>query len=179
MQTYSLLERDNLLVRQGIRLGDDGNKVDLGMEALHDLDIKGLQRVAGGLNEEHTSMDAVIHNVHAVHFVLGIEVRIKTLLDVVDNGPPRLVIVHKVAEARGINDSQPKANTGLLDICADGLDGDGLGNDVEAGSLALLGGIKGSVEESVNESGLSKTRFTYTQSEIELAQVQRTTYQQP
>jgi hypothetical protein len=42
------------------------------VQALHDLDIQGLQGVAGRLDEEDASVDAVIDNVHAVDLVLGI-----------------------------------------------------------------------------------------------------------
>lgn len=111
------------------------------MQTLHDLNIKGLQRVAGGLDEEHASMDAVIHNVHAVDPVLSIQVGIEALLDVVDNGPPRLVVVDKVTKAGSVDNSQAKADTGLLNVGADGLNGDSLGDDVQAGALALLGRV--------------------------------------
>lgn len=96
-------------------------------------------------------MDAVVHDVHPVDLVLGIQVSIEALLDVIRNWPPGLVVVDKVTEARGINNSQAQTNTCLLDICADGLDGDSLGEDVETGSLALLGRVKRSVEQSVDK----------------------------
>lgn len=37
--TYSLFERDDFVVGEGISLGNDGNKVDFGMEATHKFDI--------------------------------------------------------------------------------------------------------------------------------------------
>lgn len=121
------------------------------METLHDLDVERLQRVASGLDEEDTCVNAVVHDVHPVDLVLGIEVSIETLLDVIRDWPPGLVIVDEVTEARGINNSQAQTNTRFLNICANGLDGDSLGEDVETGSLALLGRVQGSVEESVDK----------------------------
>jgi hypothetical protein len=105
-KTYSRLEGGNLLVRQSVGLGNDRDQVDLGVKALHDLNIEGLQRVARRLDEEDACVDAVVHNVHPVDLVLGIQVSIKALLDIVRDWPPRLVIVDKVTEARGINNSQ-------------------------------------------------------------------------
>lgn len=115
--------------------------------------------MASGLDEEDACVDAVVHNVHPVDLVLGIQVSIEALLDVIRDWPPRLVIVDEVTEARGIDNGQAQANTSLLDICADGLDGDSLGEDVETGPLALLGRVEGSVEQSVNKGRLSETRL--------------------
>ncbi len=39
----------------------------------------------------------------------------------------------------------------LLDVCADGLDGNGFGDDVKARPLALLGRVERSVEQGVHE----------------------------
>ena len=58
------------------------------MKAAHDLDVKRLQGVAGGLDEEDAGMDAVIYDVHAVDLILRIEISIVTLFDVIDNGSP-------------------------------------------------------------------------------------------
>jgi hypothetical protein len=130
------------------------------VKAAHDLNVEGFERVASGLNEEDASVDAVVDNVHAVDLVLGVEVRIIALLDVVDNGAPRLIVVDEVTEARSVDNSQTQTDTSLLNIGADGLDGDGLRNDVEARALALLGRVEGGVEESVDERGLAKAGFT-------------------
>lgn len=107
--------------------------------------------MASGLNEEDAGVNTVVDNVHAVDLVLSIEVSIETLLDVVHNRAPRLVVVDEVTEAGCVNNSQSETDTGLLDIRADGLDGNSLGNNVQARSLALLGRVKGGVEESVDK----------------------------
>ena len=130
------------------------------MKASHDLNVQRLERVASRLNEKDASVDAVVDNVHTIDVVLGIQVSIETLLNVVDNGAPRLVVVDKVAESRSVDDSQAKTDTGLLDICADRLNGDSLGNDVQTRALALLGRVQRSVEESVDKGRLAQTGFT-------------------
>jgi hypothetical protein len=159
-KAYSCFEGSNLLIGEGVSLGNDRNQVDLGMKALHNLDIQRLQRVTGGLDEEHTGMNAVVNDVHAVDLVLGIEISVKTLLDVVDNRPPRLIVVDEVAKAWSVNYRQTKTYSRLLNIRADRLDRDRLGDDVKAGPLALLRWVQGSIEEGVDESRLSETRFT-------------------
>lgn len=158
--TYSGLKVGDLLIREGIRLGNDGNQVDLGMKTTHDLDVQGLQRVSSRLDEEDTGVDAVVHDIHAVDLVLSVEIGIKTLLDVVNDGAPRLIVVDEVTEAGRIDNSETEANTSFFNVGADGLNGNGLGNDVEARALALLGRVQGGVEEGVDEGRLAQTRFT-------------------
>lgn len=158
--TYPRLEVVDLLISEGIGLGNDGDQVDLGVKAAHDLDVEGLERVAGGLDEEHAGMDAVVNDVHAVNLVLGVEVGIEALLNVLDNRAPRLVVVDKVTEAGSVHNGQAEANASLLDVRAEGLDLDGLGNDVERRLLLLLGRVEGGVEEGVDKRRLSEARFT-------------------
>jgi hypothetical protein len=129
------------------------------VEALHDLNIQGLQRVTGGLDEENTGVDAVVHNVHAVNLVLSIQVGIETLLNVVCDWSPRLVVVDKITKTGGVNDGQSEANTRLLNICTDRLDSDSLGKNVEARALTFLGWVERGVEKRVHERRLSETRL--------------------
>ena len=112
------------------------------------------------LNEVHTGVDAVVDNVHAVDLVLGVEVGIEALLDVLDNGAPGLVVVDEVTEAGCVDDVQSQTDAVLLDVCADGLNGDSCGGEVEAGLFLLLGWVKRGVEKGVDESRLSETGFT-------------------
>lgn len=116
--------------------------------------------MTSGLNEVHAGMDAVVDNVHAVDLVLGIEVGIEALLDVLDNRAPRLVVVDKVTESRSIDDVQSQAYTVLLNVCTDGLNGNSGGCEVEARLFLLFGWVERSVEQCVDKSRLSKTRFT-------------------
>lgn len=41
--THPLLEEDDLLLGQGVRLGNHRDKVDLGVESPHELDVDGLE----------------------------------------------------------------------------------------------------------------------------------------
>ena len=104
--TYTLLEGSNLLICEGVCLGDDWNEVDLGVKSAHDLNIEGLERVAGRLDEVDTGVHAVIDNVHAVDLVLGIKISIEPLLNVLHDWSPRVIVVDKVTESRGINHRQ-------------------------------------------------------------------------
>lgn len=154
--TYASFEASNFLIGECIGLGDDRDQVDLGVQASHDLNIQRLQRVASGLNEEDASVDTVVNNVHTIDLVLSVEVCIIATLYVVNNGTPGLIVVDKVPESRGINHGQAETNTSFLDVGADGLNLDSLGNDVVARTLAFSRGVQRSVEKRVDQSRLAK-----------------------
>ena len=158
--THALLEGGNFVIGESVGLGNNRDQVDLGVQAAHDLDIERLEGVTSGLDEIDTSVDAVVDDVHAVDLVLGIEVGVETLLDVLGNGTPGVIVVHEIAETRGVDDSQTQAHTVLLNVRADGLDANRLRGEVEGGLLALLGRVKRGVEEGVDQSRLSETRLT-------------------
>ena len=158
--TYSLLELRNLLVRQGIGLGDHRDQVDLGVQPAHDLNVQRLEGVAGGLDEVDTGVDTVVNNVRTVDLVFSLQVGIVSLLNVLYDRAPRIVVVHEITESRGVNHGQAKANAVLFNICADRLNGHGLWDDVVAGAGALLGGVERGVKKGVHKSRLSETRFT-------------------
>lgn len=159
-ETHTLLESRDLVVGEGVRLGDNRNEVDLGVKSTHDLDIKRLERVAGRLNEVHAGVHAVVDDVHAVDLVLGIKVGIKALLDVLDNWAPGIVVVHKVTKTRSVHNGQTQADAILLNVCADGLDAHSLRCEVERWLFALLRWVERGVEKRVDESRLSEARFT-------------------
>jgi len=92
------------------------------VEAAHDLDVQRLQGVSGRLDEIDTGVDSVVDNVHAIDLVLGIKISIESLLNVLDDWSPRVVIIDKVSEPRGVNNSQSQANAILFNVGADGLD---------------------------------------------------------
>jgi hypothetical protein len=116
--------------------------------------------MAGGLDEVDASVDAVVDDVRAIDLVLGLQVRIVSLLDVLHNGAPRVIIVHEISKTRSVNNSQTKADAVLLNVCAGRLYRHGLGDNLVAWASGFLRGIKGGVEERVHESGLSESRFT-------------------
>ena len=146
-----MLEQGNLLVRKGVSLGNHWNQVDLGVQAAHDLNVERLQGVAGGLDEVDARVDTVVNDVGTVDLVFGLQVGIVSLLNVLDNGAPRVIVVHKVTKPGRVDHGQAKADTVLFDVSADGLDGHSLGDDVVAGGSALLGRVEGAVEQGVDE----------------------------
>jgi hypothetical protein len=102
-EAYPSLECNNLLIGHGISLGNDWDQVDLGMQSAHDFDIQWLQSMASWLNEVHASVDSVVNDVHTVDLVLRIQVCVETLLNVVHNWSPRLIIVNEITKTRGID----------------------------------------------------------------------------
>jgi hypothetical protein len=138
--TDPLLVIVEVVVCHSVGLGNDGDQVDLGVELLHDLNVEGLQRVAGRLDEVDNCVNAVVYDIHAVHLILRLKVGIEPLLNVLDDGIPRLVVVDEIAKAGSVDDRQSQADAVLLDVGADGLYRDSLG-DVETRGLALLGGV--------------------------------------
>ena len=158
--TYALLEVGNFLVGECVSLGNDWDKVDFGMKSAHDLYIQRLERMAGWLHEVDTGMHAIVNNVHSVDLVLGVKIGIKSLLNVLDDWAPRVIVVHEVTKAMRINNGQTEADAVLLNIGADGLYADRLWREVERRLLALLWWVEGCVEQSIHERRLAKTGFT-------------------
>jgi hypothetical protein len=117
--------------------------------------------VASWLDEVNACMYAVVHNVDTVDLVLGVEIGIKALFNVLNYRAPRYVIVDKVSESRSVDDGQTETHAVFFDIGADGLYGDGLGADVEAWGLSFFRGVKRGVEEGVYECRLSEAGFTW------------------
>lgn len=71
-----------------------------------------------------------------------------------------ILVVDKVAKARGVNNVELQANTVLLNISAEDLDADSLWALLGERSV-LLGGVQGGVEQSVDKSRFAESRFTY------------------
>lgn len=130
------------------------------MQSAHDLDVERLKRVPGGLNEVDAGMDAVVDDVHAVNLVLGVEVGVKSLLNVLHDRSPRVVVIDEVTKAGRVHHGQAQADAVLLNVGADALYAHGLGSKVQRRLLALLGRVKGRVEESVDKGRFAKARFT-------------------
>lgn len=72
--------------------------------------------MTGRLYEVNACMDTVVYDVHAIDFVLSVEIGIETLLDVLNDRSPRIIIVDKVAKSWGVYHRQAEANTILLNI---------------------------------------------------------------
>ena len=76
------------------------------MKSAHNFNVQWLQSVTRWLNEVNTSVDTVVNDVHAIDLVLGIQVGIKSLFDVIHNWSPRLIVVNEITKAWGINNGQ-------------------------------------------------------------------------
>ena len=144
-------ESGDLFICKGIRLGNYRDQIDLGMEATHHLNVQWLQGMTSRLDEVDARVNPIIDDVHTVDLVLSVEIGIKTLLDVLYDWLPRIVVVDKITKAGSVNDCESKTYTIFFDIRADRLNGNGLGDDVETWALALFWRIQRSVEECVDK----------------------------
>lgn len=117
--------------------------------------------MAGGLNEVDASVYAVVDNICAVDLVLGFQVGVESLLNVLHDWTPRVIIVDEVSEPGGINDGQAKAHAILFNVRAGGLNRYSLGDNVVTGCGRFLRRIERGVEQSVHESRLSQSGLTW------------------
>lgn len=91
---------------QGVSLGDDGNQVHTGAQALHHLDIEGLEGVASGADEVQTGVHTHVNLVGSARLLLLEHVGLVLVIQELDNGLPRVTVVDIVAKAGGIDDGQ-------------------------------------------------------------------------
>jgi hypothetical protein len=103
VHTNPLLEFGQISRAQSISLGDDRNQVDTSAQSLHDFDIQWLERVTSGADEVETSMDTQVNLFRPAWLLLLQHVRLMLVIEELDDGLPRVAVVHVVAEARGIN----------------------------------------------------------------------------
>lgn len=75
-------------------------------------------------------MDTIINNIHPIDLILCIKIRIETLLNVLYDRPPRVIIVHKITKTWRVNDSKTQSNAIFFDIGTDRLDRDCLGDNI-------------------------------------------------
>lgn len=91
---------------EGVGLGDNRDQVDTGAQALHDLDVEGLEGVSGGSDEVQASVNAHIDLVSTAGLLLLEHVGLVLVIQELDDGLPGVAVVDIVAEAGGINDGQ-------------------------------------------------------------------------
>lgn len=101
-----MLELGQVSGAEGIRLGNDGDEVDARAEPLHDLDIQGLQGVAGRADEVQAGVDTEVDLVLAAGLLLLEHVGLVLVVEELDNGHPGVAVVDIVTEARGVNHGQ-------------------------------------------------------------------------
>jgi predicted RNA-binding protein len=152
---YPLLELGTLLEGQAVALGNDRHDVDKLAELLQHDNVDGLQRVAGGLDEEQAAVDA---RVLEVALTLGgellAEVGAVLVLDVLDDGVPAALVVDQVAVAGRVDDVQSQTHAVLLDDVRDGVDG--------RGRARLLVGLEAAlaVHQVRREDGVDERRLS-------------------
>ena len=98
-------------------------------------------------------MDTIIHNVYPVHLVFRVEVCIESLFNILDDRPPRVVIVDEITKSWSVDHRQTQANAIFLDIGADRLYRDGFWDDLEARAFSFLGRVKRGIEEGIDKGG--------------------------
>lgn len=115
--THPLLEQLDLLVRQGIRLGDNRHQVHTQVQALHKLDVQRLEAVSSGGDEVQARVDAVVDHLFAVDALLLFEERVVAGFDGLEDGLPGVLVVDVVAESGSVDDGQAELDAVLLDVC--------------------------------------------------------------
>ena len=101
---YSGLEGKEIGRAQRVGLCDDGDEVDAGAQALHDLNVQRLERVAGGSDKVETGVDTEIDLVAAAGLLLLEHVRLVLVVEELDDGLPRVAVVDVVAKAGRVDD---------------------------------------------------------------------------
>jgi hypothetical protein len=106
VRAHPRLELGQICRAEGVGLGNDWDEVDARAQALHDLDIEGLERVAGGADEVQAGVHAEVDLVLATRLLLLEHIRLMLVVEELDDGHPRVTVVDIVAEARGVDDGQ-------------------------------------------------------------------------
>ena len=146
------LELGHLLLIDGVRLGHDGDDIDLGVEPLHAHQVDGLEAVAVGRDEVETDVNPgiVIRGQIPLDLQLLLQVELELPVDVVHDGLERVLLVDLVAVAHRVANGHFQLHRTLLQLVSRGLQLD-LG-------LAVIGlfGLERRVEERVYERGLAQ-----------------------
>ena len=133
---YLGLEHVDLLDSAGVSLANHWDDVDLLVDLLHHLHIQRLEPMTyqpirdyyrsvstnqrlilllvnqseasttGGSNEVEAGVDSLVFDLTPLHTGLSLQVTIKLILNIVQDGSPALSVVHRLSEARSINHCQ-------------------------------------------------------------------------
>ena len=183
--TYALLEGVQVVLGEGIGLGNDGDEVDTGAQTLHDLNIEGLKathiparvsdrrspqhpeprkphsRMARRADKVQARVDAEVDLLLALGLLLLAHVRLVLVVDEVDDGRPRVAVVDVVAEAGAVDDGELRLELLLLELGLDDLD---LGQLVELLLVPLRVVLRSGElgrEERVDERRLAETGLAW------------------
>lgn len=100
------LELGQVRRAQRIGLGDHRDKVHARAQTLHDFDVEGLERVAGGADEVQAGVHTEIDLVLAAGLLLLKHVGLMLVVEELDDGHPRVAVVDIVAKAGRVDDGQ-------------------------------------------------------------------------
>lgn len=122
MVTHALLEREQVLGRHRVSLGDDGDQVDARAEALHDLNVEGLDRRARGADEVETGVHTEVLLLATEGLLLLTHVGLVLVIDELHDRDPAVAVVDIVAEAGGVDDGELDVESTLLKVGLEDLD---------------------------------------------------------
>lgn len=91
---------------QGISLGDNGDQVNTRAQALHDLNVEGLESVSSGANEVQAGVHTHVDLVRPAGLLFLEHVRLVLVIQELDDRLPGVTVVDIVTEAGGINNGQ-------------------------------------------------------------------------
>lgn len=121
--THPLLEQEQVVLCERVGLSDDGDEVDPRAQALHSLNVQGLEpmgtirhgqknpalrrsRVTSRANEIEARVHPQINLVLPLRLLLLAHIRLMLIVDEIDNGRPRVAVVDVVTEARRVDDGE-------------------------------------------------------------------------
>lgn len=85
---YPVLKPSQICRTQGICFSNYRDQIDAGAKALHDLNVKRLERVSGWPDEVQTSMDTEVNFVYPAGLLLLQHVRLMLVVEKLDNWHP-------------------------------------------------------------------------------------------
>ena len=112
----TLFEPIQLLFRERVRFGDDGDDVDFVMQRLHKGHVERFQSVPRRGDKVEATMDAIVPNVSSIEAGFVFEVFLKLIVDVGDDGLEAAVVVDGVSVAGSVHDGEAETNAALFDL---------------------------------------------------------------
>jgi hypothetical protein len=112
--THSVLVADQIGVAQSIGLGNNGNQVNAGAEALHHLNVERLEGVSGGSDEVQAGVHTHVDLVGTAGLLLLEHVGFVLVIQELNDGLPGITVVDVVTEAGGINNGQANCKKRVL-----------------------------------------------------------------
>lgn len=103
---YPLLVPGEVGRAESVGLGDNGNQVNTGAQALHDLNVQGLQGVSSCADEIQARVDTHVNLVCSAGLLLLQHVRLMLVIQELDNRLPGIAVVDVVTKSGGINNGQ-------------------------------------------------------------------------